>query len=114
MVIFGGGTGSPYFTTDTAAALRANDVSCQAILMAKNGVEGVYTADPRKDKNARLIEKISYREMIDMNLEVMDRTAISLCMDTDIELRVFNMADTANFKKVVDGEEIGTTIRKDI
>lgn len=114
VVIFGGGTGSPYFTTDTAAALRANDVSCQAILMAKNGVEGVYTADPRKDKNARLIEKISYREMIDMNLEVMDRTAISLCMDTDIELRVFNMADTANFKKVVDGEEIGTTIRKDI
>ena len=114
VVIFGGGTGSPYFTTDTTAALRANDISCDAILMAKNGVEGVYTADPRVDENAKFIDKISYKEMLDMNLQVMDRTAISLCMDTDIELRVFNMADTNNFKKVVQGENIGTTIRKDI
>ena len=114
VVIFGGGTGSPYFTTDTTAALRANDISCDAILMAKNGVEGVYTADPRVDENAKFIDKISYKEMLDMNLQVMDRTAISLCMDTDIELRVFNMQDTNNFKKVVLGEDIGTTIRKDI
>ena len=82
--------------------------------MAKNGVEGVYTADPRVDENAKFIDKISYKDMLDMNLQVMDRTAISLCMDTDIELRVFNMADTNNFKKVVLGEDIGTTIRKDI
>ena len=74
----------------------------------------VYTADPRVDENAKFIDKISYKEMLDMNLQVMDRTAISLCMDTDIELRVFNMQDTNNFKKVVLGEDIGTTIRKDI
>ena len=114
VVIFGGGTGNPYFTTDTTAALRANDTSCDAILMAKNGVEGVYTADPRVDSKAKLIKNISYKKMLDMNLQVMDRTAISLCMDTNIELRVFNMSDTSNFKKVVDGEDIGTTIRKEI
>lgn len=114
IVIFGGGTGSPYFTTDTTAALRANEINCDAILMAKNGVEGVYTSDPRVDKNAKFISKISYKEMLDMNLQVMDRTAISLCMDTNIELRVFNMNDTSNFIKVVEGEDIGTTIRKEI
>ena len=114
VVIFGGGTGSPYFTTDTTAALRANDICCDAILMAKNGVEGVYTADPRTHADAKFIEEISYKDMLNMNLEVMDRTAISLCMDTDIELRVFNMANPDNFKKVVDGENIGTTIRKEL
>lgn len=114
VVIFGGGTGSPYFTTDTAAALRANDIGCDAILMAKNGVEGVYTADPRVDKDAKFISKINYKDMLDMNLQVMDRTAVSLCMDTKIELRVFNMANPDNFKKVVDGDDIGTTIRKEI
>lgn len=114
VVIFGGGTGSPYFTTDTTAALRANDINCDAILMAKNGVEGVYTSDPRVDSNAKFISKISYKDMLDMNLQVMDRTAISLCMDTDIELRVFNMSNPENFKKVIDGEDIGTTIRKEI
>lgn len=114
VVIFGGGTGSPYFTTDTTAALRANDINCDAILMAKNGVEGVYTSDPRTDENAKFIKEISYKEMLDMNLKVMDSTAIALCMDTNIELRVFNMADTSNFKKVVEGQDIGTTIRKEI
>ena len=114
IVIFGGGTGSPYFTTDTTAALRANDINCDAILMAKNGVDGVYTSDPRTNKDAKFISNISYKEMLDMNLQVMDRTAISLCMDTNIELRVFNMNDTSNFIKVVEGEDIGTTIRKEI
>lgn len=114
VVIFGGGTGNPFFTTDTTAALRANDIGCDAILMAKNGVEGVYDSDPRVNKEAKFIKKISYKEMLDMNLSVMDRTAISLCMDTKIELRVFNMNDTSNFKKVVEGEDIGTTIRKEI
>lgn len=112
VVIFGGGTGNPYFTTDTTAALRANDIGCDAILMAKNGVDGVYTSDPRTDKDAKFIKEISYKDMLDMNLKVMDRTAISLCMDTNIELRVFNMADVTNFKKVIDGDSLGTTIRK--
>ena len=113
IVIFGGGTGSPYFTTDTTAALRANDINCDAILMAKNGVDGVYTSDPRTNKDAKFISNISYKEMLDMNLQVMDRTAASLCMDTNIELRVFNMNDTSNFIKVIEGENIGTTIRKE-
>ncbi|MDD7735303.1 MAG: UMP kinase [Bacilli bacterium] len=113
IVIFGGGTGSPYFTTDTTAALRANDINCDAILMAKNGVDGVYTSDPRTNKDAKFISNISYKEMLDMNLQVMDRTAVSLCMDTNIELRVFNMNDTSNFIKVIEGENIGTTIRKE-
>ena len=112
VVIFGGGTGNPYFTTDTTAALRANDIGCDAILMAKNGVDGVYNSDPRTDKDAKFIKEISYKDMLDMNLKVMDRTAISLCMDTNIELRVFNMADVTNFKKVIDGDSLGTTIRK--
>ena len=113
IVIFGGGTGSPYFTTDTTAALRANEINCDAILMAKNGVDGVYTSDPRTNKDAKFISNISYKEMLDMNLQVMDRTAASLCMDTNIELRVFNMNDTSNFIKVIEGENIGTTIRKE-
>ena len=81
--------------------------------MAKNGVDGVYTSDPRTNKDAKFISNISYKEMLDMNLQVMDRTAASLCMDTNIELRVFNMNDTSNFIKVIEGENIGTTIRKE-
>lgn len=112
VVIFGGGTGNPYFTTDTTASLRANDIGCDAILMAKNGVEGVYTDDPRNNKDAKFISEISYKDMIDMNLKVMDRTAISLCMDTNIELRVFNMDDPNNIIRILDGENVGTTIKK--
>ena len=112
VVIFGGGTGNPYFTTDTTASLRANDIGCDAILMAKNGVDGVYSDDPRTNPNAKFISKMTYTEMLDKNLAVMDRTALSLCMDTDIELRVFNMNDTSNFGKILDGEDIGTTITK--
>lgn len=113
VVIFGGGTGSPYFTTDTTAALRANEISCDAILMAKNGVDGVYTSDPRVNKDAKFIKDITFKEMLNLNLKVMDQTAVSLCMGTNIEVRVFNMSDVSNFKKVIDGEPIGTTIRKD-
>lgn len=112
VVIFGGGTGNPYFTTDTTASLRANDIGCDAILMAKNGVEGVFTDDPRNNKDAKFISEISYKDMIDMNLKVMDRTAISLCMDTNIELRVFNMDDPNNIIRILDGENVGTTIKK--
>ena len=112
VIIFGGGTGNPYFTTDTTAALRANELNCDAILMAKNGVDGVYSADPRKDKDAVLFKELTYKEMLNKELEVMDNTAVSLCMHTKIELRVFNMADYFNFHRVIMGEEIGTTIKK--
>lgn len=112
VIIFGGGTGNPYFTTDTTAALRANELNCDAILMAKNGVDGVYSADPRKNKEAVLFKELTYKEMLNKELEVMDNTAVSLCMHTNIELRVFNMADYFNFHRVIMGEEIGTTIKK--
>lgn len=112
VIIFGGGTGNPFFTTDTTAALRANELNCDAILMAKNGVDGVYSCDPRKNKNAEFYSELTYKEMLSKDLEVMDNTALSLCMNTDIELRVFNMSDYQNFNRVVNGENIGTTIKK--
>lgn len=113
VVIFGGGTGNPYFTTDTTASLRANDIGCDAILMAKNGVDGVYTADPKVDPTATLLTHLTYTEMLERNLKVMDRTAVSLCMDNanPMEIRVFNMNETSNFVRILDGEDIGTTIK---
>ena len=112
VIIFGGGTGNPFFTTDTTAALRANELNCDAILMAKNGVDGVYSCDPRKNKDAEFYSELTYKEMLSKDLEVMDNTALSLCMNTNIELRVFNMSDYQNFNRVVNGEKIGTTIKK--
>lgn len=112
VVIFGGGIGEPYFTTDTAAALRATDIQCDAILMAKNGVDGVYTDDPNTNPNAQFISSLTFKEMIEKNLKVMDQTAVSLCMDTPIEVRVFNMSETSNFIKILDGEEVGTTMKQ--
>ena len=79
--------------------------------MAKNGVDGVYTADPNTDKNAQFISHLSYQEMLERDLKVMDRTAVSLCMDTNLEIRVFNMNDTSNFTRILDGEDVGTTIK---
>ena len=112
VLIFAAGTGNPYFTTDTCAALRANEVGCDAILMAKNGGEGVYSDDPRKNPNAEFYSKLTYSEMLAKNLSVMDNAALSLCINTNIELRVFNMADMKNFGRVIAGENIGTTITK--
>ena len=112
VVIFGGGIGEPYFTTDTAAALRATDIQCDAIWMAKNGVDGVYTDDPKTNPNAQFISSLTFKEMIEKNLKVMDQTAVSLCMDTPIEVRVFNMSETSNFIKILDGEEVGTTMKQ--
>lgn len=112
VIIFGGGTGNPFFTTDTTAALRANELNCDAILMAKNGVDGVYSDDPRKNPDAVLFNHLTYKEMLKKDLSVMDNTALSLCMDTNIELRVFNMADLDNFSRIINGEDIGTTITK--
>ncbi len=113
VVIFAGGTGNPFFTTDTAAALRAKEMNCEAILMAKNGAEGVLSEDPRINPDAKLIKKISYIDLLKKNLKVMDNTAISLLSESDIELRVFNINDLNNFKRVMNGEDVGTAIRKE-
>jgi uridylate kinase len=110
IVIFAAGTGNPFFTTDTAAALRALEIHAEAILMAKNGVEGVYTADPREVPDARFIEEISHREAIEKRLAVMDSTALSLCMDNGLPIYVFNMDDERNIDRIVSGERVGTLV----
>ena len=114
VVFIAGGTGKPGFTTDTAATMRALELDCEAIFMGKNGVEGVYTADPRRDPNAQFIKSITYQEMIDKNLNVMDKSAVELIMNSNsnIEIRVFSMSDSENFLRVVNGEDIGTTVKK--
>ena len=113
VVIFAAGTGNPFFTTDTAAALRALEIGAQAILMGKNGVEGVLDADPRENPNARLIPAIGHLEAIERGLKVMDTTALSLCMDNGVPLYVFNMDDERNIERVIDGQRIGTIISAD-
>jgi len=113
VVIFAGGTGNPYFTTDTTATLRAREVGAEAILMAKNGIEGVYDDDPRKNKNAKLLPKLTYREVIERKLGVMDLTAVALLEDSDIKINVFDMEDPENIAKVLMGEKIGTVISKE-
>ncbi|HGA1234963.1 TPA: UMP kinase, partial [Streptococcus suis] len=109
IVIFGAGIGSPYFSTDTTAALRAAEIEADAILMAKNGVDGVYNADPKKDANAVKFNELTHREVISRGLKIMDATASTLSMDNDIDLVVFNMNEPGNIKRVVFGEPIGTT-----
>ena len=110
IVIFAAGTGSPYFSTDTTSALRASEINADVILMAKNGVDGIYSADPRKDANAVKYDKLTHMEIINKGLQVMDTTASSLSMDNNIPLVVFNMNERGNIKKVVQGETIGTTV----
>jgi uridylate kinase len=111
IVIFAAGTGNPFFTSDTAAALRALEVHAEAILMAKNGVEGVYTADPKVDPAAEFIPEITAREALNRGLKVMDSTALSLCMDNHLPINVFNMNDEANMDRIVSGERVGTLVR---
>ncbi|HLR22509.1 MAG TPA: UMP kinase [Pseudogracilibacillus sp.] len=111
VVIFAAGTGNPYFSTDTTAALRAAEVEADVILMAKNNVDGVYNDDPVKNKAAKKYEELSYLDMLNEGLEVMDSTASTLCMDNDIPLIVFSITETGNIKRVVQGEKLGTTIR---
>ena len=113
VVIFGGGTGNPYFSTDTTAALRAAEIGADVILMAKNGVDGVYSADPKTDPTATKFTELTQLDLISKDLKVMDRTASSLSMDTEIPLIVFNVNTPGNIKKVVMGENIGTVIRGD-
>lgn len=111
VVIFAAGTGNPYFSTDTTAALRAAEIEAEVILMGKNNVDGVYSADPKLDKNAIKYDNLSFMDMLNEGLEVMDSTASTLCMDNDIPLIVFSIMDENNIKRVVLGESIGTTIR---
>ena len=110
VVIFAAGTGNPFFTTDTAAALRALEIHAEAILMAKNGVEGIYTADPSTDPDAEFIPEITHREALERGLKVMDSTAFSLCMDNQLPIYVFNMNDEANIDRIVSGERVGTLV----
>lgn len=111
VVIFAAGTGNPYFSTDTTAALRAAEIDAEVILMAKNNVDGVYSADPKINKDAKKYDHLSYMDMLNEGLAVMDSTASSLCMDNDIPLIVFSLSESGNIKRVVQGETLGTTIR---
>jgi uridylate kinase len=113
VIIFAAGTGNPFFTTDTAAALRALEIRAEAILMAKHGVEGVYDADPSEVPDARFLPEISHREAIERGLKVMDSTALSLCMDNGLPIYVFNIGDPANIDRIVHGERVGTIVSTD-
>jgi len=110
VVIFAAGTGNPFFTTDTAAALRPLEVRAEAILMAKNAVQGVYDADPRVDPDAKFIPEITHRDALQRGLQVMDSTALSLCMDNSLPIYVFNMDDEANIQRIVSGDRVGTLV----
>jgi uridylate kinase len=111
IVIFAAGTGNPFFTTDTAAALRAAELHAEVVLMAKNRVEGVYTADPAEDANAEFIPEITHKDALTQGLRVMDSTAFALCMDNNLPIVVFNMADGSNIDKIVSGQRVGTLVR---
>ena len=110
VVIFAGGTGNPYFTTDTTASLRAIEVGAECILKATN-VDGVFSADPNRDDTARFIDELTYIEVLNRQLAVMDTTAVSLCMDNDLPIIVFNLLDPGNIRRVVEGEQVGTLVR---
>jgi uridylate kinase len=110
IVIFAAGTGNPFFTTDTAAALRALEIHAEAILMAKNNVEGVYDMDPSEHDDATFLPSITHGEAIERNLKVMDSTALSLCRDNGLPIYVFNMADEQNIDRIVCGERVGTVV----
>jgi uridylate kinase len=110
IVIFGGGTGNPYFSTDTTAALRAAELGASMVYMAKNGTDGVYDKDPRKFKNSKKYDNITHKEILGQHLEVMDSTAAALCHDNNIGIYVFDMNQPGNIKRALLGEKIGTLI----
>ena len=110
VVIFAGGVGSPYFTTDTSVALRAKEICADGIFMGKNGVEGIFSDDPRTNPNAVMIKKITYQDILAKGLKVMDSTAVGLLVDSDVDVRVFNMNDPENAVRAVKGEDIGTLV----
>ena len=109
VVVFGAGTGNPYFTTDTAAALRAMEIKAQVILKATN-VDGIFTADPATDPSAKQLESISHHEVLEQRLQVMDSTAISLCMDNELPIAVFNLKTPGNIRRAVLGENVGSLV----
>ena len=111
IVIFAAGTGNPFFTTDTAAALRALEIGAEALLMGKNGTSGVYDGDPRTDPSAVFLPELTHLEAIERGLRVMDTTALSLCMDNGLPINVFNMDDERNIDRIVCGERVGTVVR---
>lgn len=113
VVIFAAGTGNPYFSTDTTAALRAAEINAEAILLAKKGVDGIYDSDPKQNKDAKKFEKLTYLDILSKNLKIMDATATSLCMDNNIPLVVFGIDDPDNIVRVVEGEKIGTIVKED-
>jgi len=110
IVVFAGGTGNPYFTTDTAAVLRAAEVDAEIILMAKHGVDGVYDDDPKKNADAKRYDRLSYDEAIRKNLRIMDQTALALCRENDLPVIVFDMSTPGNICKVASGENVGTRV----
>jgi uridylate kinase len=110
IVIFAAGTGNPFFTTDTAAALRAAEIHAEIILMAKNGVEGVYTADPARDPSAKFIPQLTHMEALERRLRVMDSTALALCMENKMPINVFDMDDESAISRVISGARVGTLV----
>ena len=110
VVIFAGGTGNPYMTTDSAAALRAIEIEAEVLLMAKNNVDGVYSADPLKDRNAKKFDKLTHLETLNMRLEVMDATALSLCLENKLPIVVFDLQSHHSIERAVAGEPIGTLV----
>ncbi|MEX2501860.1 MAG: UMP kinase [Trueperaceae bacterium] len=114
VVIFGGGTGNPFFTTDTAAALRALEIDADAVLMAKNAVDGVYDDDPNRNPEARRYRTLSYLDVLNKDLKVMDATAISLCMGRSMPVHVFDIFEQGTLCRLLDGDEVGTRIAADV
>jgi len=110
VVIFAAGTGNPFMTSDTAAALRAIEMHAEILLMAKHGVDGIYTADPRKDPDAEFIAEITAQEALERNLRVMDMTALTLCMENNLNIHVFDMADDSNINRIISGDRVGTLV----
>jgi uridylate kinase len=113
IVIFAGGTGNPFFTTDTTATLRAMEIDADAILMAKNDVAGVYDSDPRTNKNAKLLKHLTYQQVVEKKLAVMDLTAVAMLEDTKVVIHVFNMQKPSDLVSVLEGKDIGSTISKE-
>lgn len=112
VVVFGAGAGMPFFSTDTVAAQRALETHCDEVLVGKNGVDGVYTADPRTDPTARKLDHLTYEDAIKEGLKVVDAAAFSLCMDNDLTMRVFGMAEPGNVTRALRGEKIGTLVTR--
>jgi uridylate kinase len=112
VIILAGGTGNPYFTTDSAAALRAAEIHAEVILMGKNGVDGVYSADPRHDPTATRYERLTFMDALNQGLTVMDNTALTLCMDNNIPIIVFNALEAGTMKRIIMGEQVGTLVSK--